>query len=64
MPMSLFLERIKDEKRSGKVIRSALKAGFERAFTTIIDSEYYHLDRGGSIKLFWDRSGERSSPSL
>lgn len=34
----IIFERIKDEIRAGKGMRSSLKAGFERAFTTIIDA--------------------------
>lgn len=34
----IIFERIKDELRNGKRMRSALDAGFDRAFTAIIDS--------------------------
>jgi SecD/SecF fusion protein len=34
----LIFERIKEEKRSGKSVASAITAGFQRAFTTIIDT--------------------------
>ncbi|NLW56600.1 MAG: protein translocase subunit SecD [Firmicutes bacterium] len=48
----IIFERIKDEKRSGKVIRSALKAGFERAFTTIIDSNITTLIVAAVLSYF------------
>lgn len=34
----IIFERIKDELRNGKRMKSALEAGFDRAFTAIIDS--------------------------
>jgi preprotein translocase subunit SecD len=34
----IIFERIKDEVRAGKGIQSALKAGFDRAYVTILDS--------------------------
>jgi protein-export membrane protein SecD/preprotein translocase SecF subunit len=34
----LIFERIREEKRSGKSIRTAIKAGYSRAFITIFDS--------------------------
>jgi len=34
----LIFERIREEKRSGKSIRAAIKAGYTRAFVTIFDS--------------------------
>ncbi|MBS1257341.1 MAG: Protein translocase subunit SecD [Candidatus Scalindua arabica] len=34
----LIFERIREEKHKGKVIRLAIKNGYERAFTTIVDS--------------------------
>ena len=34
----LILERIREELRNGKTVRSAVSAGFEKAFTTILDS--------------------------
>ena len=34
----LIFERIREEKAKGKVIRLAVKNGYERAFTTIVDS--------------------------
>jgi protein-export membrane protein SecD/preprotein translocase SecF subunit len=34
----LIFERIKEEQRSGKSLRAAIAAGFDRAFTTIVDT--------------------------
>jgi protein-export membrane protein SecD len=34
----IIFERIKEELRSGKTVRSAIDAGFDRAFSCIIDS--------------------------
>lgn len=34
----LIFERFKEEYRSGKTLRAAMDAGFDRAFTTILDS--------------------------
>jgi protein-export membrane protein SecD len=34
----LIFERIREEKAKGKIIRLAVKNGYERAFTTIVDS--------------------------
>jgi preprotein translocase subunit SecD len=34
----LIFERIKEELRLGKTVRSAVDAGFDRVFTTIIDT--------------------------
>ena len=34
----IIFERIKEERRNGKTIRSAVEAGFTRAMTTVIDS--------------------------
>ncbi len=48
----IIFERIKDEKRSGKVMGSALKAGFERAFTTIVDSNVTTLIVAAVLSYF------------
>ncbi|MDO8137119.1 MAG: protein translocase subunit SecD [Candidatus Brocadiales bacterium] len=42
----LILERIREEKAKGKAIPLAMKAGYERAFTTIIDSNLTTLITG------------------
>jgi preprotein translocase subunit SecD len=34
----LIFERIKEELRLGKTVRSAVEAGFNRVFTTILDT--------------------------
>jgi preprotein translocase subunit SecD len=34
----LIFERIREELRVGKTVRSAIEAGFNRAFVTIVDS--------------------------
>ena len=34
----IIFERIQEERRNGKTIRSAVEAGFTRAMTTVIDS--------------------------
>ncbi|MFW6022777.1 MAG: protein translocase subunit SecD [Halanaerobiaceae bacterium] len=34
----IIFERIKDERKSGKTIRASIDAGFNRAYTTIIDA--------------------------
>lgn len=34
----IIFERIKEERRNGKTVRSAVEAGFTRAMTTVIDS--------------------------
>lgn len=34
----IIFERIKDERKHGKTLRSAIDAGFKRAYTTIIDA--------------------------
>ncbi|MPM46812.1 Protein translocase subunit SecD [bioreactor metagenome] len=34
----LIFERFKEEYRSGKTLRAAMESGFNRAFTTILDS--------------------------
>lgn len=51
----IIFERIKEELRLGKTIRSALDAGFENAFRAIFDSNATTL-LGASI-LFWLGSG-------
>ena len=48
----IIFERIKDEKRSGKLMGSALKAGFERAVTTIIDSNITTLIVAAVLSYF------------
>lgn len=45
----LIFERIREEKRKGKPIKLAIKAGYERAFTTIIDSNLTTLITGAIL---------------
>ncbi len=42
----LIFERIREEKRKGKPIKLAVKAGYEKAFTTIFDSNLTTLITG------------------
>ncbi|HLD30538.1 MAG TPA: protein translocase subunit SecD [bacterium] len=62
----LIYERIKEELRSGKTIRSALDVGYVKAFTTILDSQLTTLIaaaflfqfgtgpiKGFAVTLFW-----------
>ncbi len=51
----IIFERIKDEIRKGKTIRSALDAGFANAFRAILDSNVTTLL--GAAILFWLGSG-------
>ena len=48
----LIYERIREEKRAGKGIRSAVKAGYSRAFVTILDANLTHTDNGaGPVQI-------------
>jgi preprotein translocase subunit SecD len=62
----LIFERIREELRTGKTVRAAIDAGYERAFTTILDSHVTTLItaavlfyvgsgpvRGFAVTLFW-----------
>ncbi len=51
----LIYERIREEVRGGRTVISALQAGFERAFGTILDSHVTTLVAGGL--MFWLGSG-------
>lgn len=51
----LILERIREELRLGKTTRSAIDAGFERAFTTILDSNLTTIVT--ALVLFWKGTG-------
>ena len=48
----IIYERIKDEMRAGKGIRSALTAGFDRAYITILDSNVTTLIIAGVLSYF------------
>jgi SecD/SecF fusion protein len=51
----LILERIREELRLGKTVRSAIDAGFERAFTTILDSNLTTIVT--ALLLLWKGTG-------
>lgn len=48
----IIFERIKDELRSGKRIRAALRSGFERALTVIWDANITTLITAGALFYF------------
>ncbi len=51
----LILERIREELRLGKTVRSSIDAGFQRAFTTILDSNLTTIVT--ALILFWKGTG-------
>ncbi|MCL1804392.1 MAG: protein translocase subunit SecD [Clostridiales bacterium] len=51
----IIYERLKDELRSGKTLRSAINSGFSRALWTIIDSNVTTLI--AAAVLFWKGTG-------
>ena len=51
----LIFERIKEEIRSGKTIKTAIDAGFSRAFKTILDANVTTLIT--AVTLFWLGTG-------
>jgi len=51
----LIYERIREEKAAGKGLEGAFKAGYDRAFTTILDSHITTLIVG--LILMWKGSG-------
>ncbi len=51
----LILERIREELRAGKKVRSAVEAGYTRAFSAILDSNVTTLITAGV--LWWIASG-------
>ncbi len=51
----LIYERIKEERRNGEGLRSAIEKGFQRAFVTILDSNITTLI--SAVVLFWLGSG-------
>ncbi len=51
----LIFERIREELRSGKVIRSAISTGYERAFRTILDANLTTFLT--AIILYWFGTG-------
>ena len=48
----LILERIREELRLGKTVRSAIDAGYGKAFLTIIDSHVTTLITAFALFLF------------
>jgi preprotein translocase subunit SecD len=48
----LILERIREELRVGKTVRSAIDAGYDKAFLTIIDSHVTTLITAFALFLF------------
>jgi protein-export membrane protein SecD/preprotein translocase SecF subunit len=48
----LIFERIKEEQRSGKPVRAAIAAGFDRAFTTIIDTHVTTVVASACLFMF------------
>jgi protein-export membrane protein SecD len=48
----LIFERIREELRSGKTVRAAIDAGYDRALLTIIDSHVTTLITAGALFLF------------
>ena len=48
----LIFERIRDELRTGKTVRAAIDAGYDRATVTIIDSNLTTLIAAGVLYYF------------
>lgn len=48
----VIFERIKEEIRNGKTVKSAIDSGFKRAFTAILDSNVTTLIAAGVLFLF------------
>ena len=48
----LIFERIREELRSGKAVRTAIDAGYDKALLTIIDSHVTTLITGAALFLF------------
>ena len=51
----IIFERIKEELRAGKTVKSAIDSGFKRAFTAILDSNITTLI--AAAVLFWMGTG-------
>jgi SecD/SecF fusion protein len=51
----LIYERIREELRTGKTVRASMKAGFERAFITIVDSNLTTI--AVALILYWKGTG-------
>jgi preprotein translocase subunit SecD len=48
----LILERIREELKLGKTVRSSIDAGYDKAFVTIVDSHVTTLITGAALFLF------------
>jgi preprotein translocase subunit SecD len=48
----LILERIREEMKLGKTVRSSIDAGYDKAFVTIVDSHVTTLITGAALFLF------------
>jgi preprotein translocase subunit SecD len=48
----LIFERIREELRTGKTVRAAIDAGYNRALLTIIDSHVTTLITAGALFVF------------
>ena len=59
----VYFERLKDEVRSGKTIRSSVDRGFQRAFRTILTADIVVAHRRRPALLAHRRPGARASPS-
>ncbi len=51
----IIFERVKEELRAGKTVKSAIESGFKRAFTAILDSNVTTLI--AAAVLFWKGTG-------
>jgi protein-export membrane protein SecD len=51
----IIFERLKEEIRAGKTMRSAVEAAFTRAWTAILDSNVCSIGTG--VVLFWFGTG-------
>jgi preprotein translocase subunit SecD len=51
----VYFERLKDEIRTGKTVRSSLDSGFKRAFRTILAADLVSLL--GAVILYWLAGG-------
>ena len=57
----VYFERLKDEVRTGKTVRSSLDSGFRRAFRTIIAADLVSLIGAVVLYLFATGVGARAS---
>jgi preprotein translocase subunit SecD len=56
----LIFERMKEELRAGKTLRAAVDAGFDRAWTSILDSNLSTLITAGILFYFGGAFGASS----